>query len=153
MGRLIRAALVVTVTMLMAVTTVACTTNPPSAQPSSPPKPRPSTTASATDTANLPLDLPTDETVLGKLENQHGVGQLGPFSRSSDRLAVYFDCVGDGSATITIDGVGAFPTPCDPTSGAPSIRNTFDIRYVNSFSIEVEALDNVTWSIGATEAK
>lgn len=97
--------------------------------------------------------MPSEEKPLGKLENQHGIGQLGPFDRTSDRLAVYFNCVGSGSATITIDGVGNFPTPCDAGAGAPSIRNTFDIRYVDTISITVDALDDITWSIGATETR
>jgi hypothetical protein len=96
-----------------------------------------------------PLSLPTNETVLVALENQHGLTTRGPYRRTTDSIAVYFNCAGAGTATVSIDGVGSFPLACGP-SGAEGVKNVFDVRYVDTVRLEVDAPDTALWSLGVT---
>ena len=110
----------------------------------------------------VPVSLPTPSsspeliglgslsgTVLLRLENQHGGVVYGPYKRASERIAVDFNCVGDGTATVTIVGVGEFPVVCGGQGS--SVRNVLDVRYVDSFMVRVDSASAVRWSLGVSE--
>lgn len=94
---------------------------------------------------------PSAEPLIATLETQSGSTSLGPFPRTSDRVAIYFTCVGSGVATISIPGVAEFPNDCAPDVLGMGTRNAVDVRYVEEISVSVEAPTDATWAISLTE--
>jgi hypothetical protein len=93
---------------------------------------------------------PNDEKVLGELDSQRGTNVLGPFTVTTPRIAVYALCRGTGSVAVVIAGVGSFPMACSHDPKASGIRNTFDVRYVKSFSVEGQGDDSLLWGVSVT---
>ncbi|WP_426520651.1 hypothetical protein ACPPVQ_08745 [Diaminobutyricibacter sp. McL0618] len=92
-------------------------------------------------------------TVLLRLEDQRGGGIYGPYKHDgSNSIAVDFNCLGAGSATVTVAGVGALPNRCSASGSA--LRVIFGVQDgVDSFTVQVEAPNKLQWSLGVTEVK
>ncbi len=88
-------------------------------------------------------------TVLIRLDNRHGGVIYGPYKRVSDRIAVDFNCLGPGTVTVTIVGVGNFPNQCGLDGS--SVRNILDVHLVDSFVVRVDGPSEVEWSLGISE--
>jgi hypothetical protein len=48
---------------------------------------------------------------------------------------------------VTVTGIGSFPVRCSPTPDSSGIVNTFDARYVKSFSVEGQGDNTLLWGI------
>jgi len=149
--RLKRAILAGTAIVIVASAT-ACTSTPgkhpepkvpPTSAIASPaPPPAPAVTAVAVP--------PISEVLLGQLKSQRGTNTLGPYTVTTDRIAVDVVCYGEGEIEVTLSGLGKFPMPCSTTPDSPGIRNTFDARYVESFSVQGQGDDTLLWGLSVT---
>lgn len=100
----------------------------------------------------LPAYVPVDgETGIGTLSTQRGIADLGPFPVSSDRVAVYTDCIGEGAVRVEVAGVGSFENPCYRRLGFGGTRNEFDVRFVDEISVVITATDEQMWAITLTK--
>lgn len=135
---------------LLVASMAGCTYTPPT-----PPAPIPvesqASSPSATPTPTVAVAvLPIGEKVLGQLSSQRGSAQIGPFPRTTDRLAVYVVCKGAGEMNVAIPGVGSFPLECDPSGSDEGIKNVFDVRYVSTLTISGQGDGSVVWGLTAT---
>lgn len=89
-------------------------------------------------------------TVLLRLDNRYGGAIFGPYKSVGGRIAVDFNCLGPGTMTVTVVGVGDFPNQCGLDGSA--VTNVLDVHRVDSFVIRVDGPNEVQWSIGVTEA-
>ena len=90
---------------------------------------------------------PDNEPLVGTFSNQRGILSLGPFTPTTDRIAVYVDCVGGGQITLTIDGVGEFPNACGDDAVPVGTRNTFDVQHVDSYTVTINGEDDQLWAV------
>ena len=90
-------------------------------------------------------------TVLLRVDGQRGGGIYGPYTRDGSSIAVDFNCLGAGNATVTVVGVGALPSECGGAGSA--VRGIFGVQDgVESFTVRVDAPGETQWSLGVTEA-
>ena len=117
--------------------------------------PRPSVTASsgppALPTEFLAYEPVEGERAVGTLATQTGINSLGPFTVASERVAVYVDCLGQGTVSVEISGVARFDNPCYPRVGPLGTRNELDMRYVDDYTVTVTATDEQLWALTITE--
>ncbi len=88
-------------------------------------------------------------TVVLRHDDQHGGVVYGPYKRASNGIAVDFNCLGVGTATVTVVGVGEFPNQC--SGRGSSVRNRLDVHLVDSFIVRVDSPGDVRWSLGVTQ--
>ncbi len=91
------------------------------------------------------------ERLLTRISSARGaeIAELPP--RSSDHLAVYIRCVGDGFVTIEISGVISFTQPCDSLEG-PGTRNTIDFASARRPLTVIGAMTGTAiWAVAVTE--
>lgn len=90
-------------------------------------------------------------TTILRLENQHGSGAYGPYKRESKNIAIDFNCLGPGTTTVTVVGVGAVPNHCG--GAGSSVRVIFGVQDgVDSFTVRVDGPSEVQWSLGVSAA-
>jgi hypothetical protein len=97
--------------------------------------------------------VPPGEALLGAVEKQHGSSTLGPYPVTFGRLNIYFRCVGDGVATISIPGAASFPNACDPSGEDSGIKNSIDVRFITSITAEVTVPDGSSWAMNLTSGE
>jgi hypothetical protein len=118
---------------------------------------RPSPVAGTPRTSSAP-SVPTTtaaapvagEPVLGRLSSQRGTQTLGPYPVTTGGIAVYVVCVGTGELDVSIPGVGGFPQRCSPDGGDPGVRDAFDVRGVQSVTVQGQGDDSLLWGMTVT---
>lgn len=130
---------------------LAAETAGPQGSPTSNRTPEPSTSQSV---GPVLAYKPTNEKVLGSLDEQEGVNLVGPLTTDAPAIAVYLTCVGSGEIALQIPEVGDFPLVCDTDQSAGTIKNVFDIRYVkDDLSVNVKGLTGQRWAVSVAETE
>lgn len=137
--------------VLLAFTFAGCTATPESVSTS----PSPMVTNTPMETpapteATVTAYFPTNEKVLTASEPQSGIGEFTDINPSSESIAVYVSCQGQGDIQVDLSTVGSFPLDCgDETS---TVRNVFDVGSADlPITVKVQALDTTTWSMTVSE--
>jgi len=138
--------------MVVASMTIAgCTVDPVDADPVVVDPSRTVTEPPALPTEFLAYEPVPGERAVATLSTQTGINSLGPFRVASDRVAVYVDCIGEGTIAVDISGVARFDNPCYSRVGPLGTRNELDVRYVNDYEVTITATDEQMWAVTITE--
>ncbi|MCL1840525.1 MAG: hypothetical protein FWF75_02085 [Propionibacteriaceae bacterium] len=108
-------------------------------------------TPQSEDVVKLSPDYPADATVLGELSSKRGAAAIGPITVKSPRIAVYVRCYGSTSVHVTIEGVAKFDQQCASDAGDRGTMNTFDVRYVSTFTVQVTSDNQNMWALAVTD--
>ncbi|MBM7849282.1 hypothetical protein [Arthrobacter roseus] len=107
---------------------------------------------SLTPVADVKIQVPEDEDVLGSLENQKGIGSIGPLEVTKPSLVIFAACAGQGHVSVGIPGVGSFPLKCD--SNASGVRNEFDVGHVSGpITVKIAGMGEQRWAVTVAQAE
>lgn len=86
------------------------------------------------------------------LDKQVGANAVGTFSRNGPVLYVDLLCMGGESVEIDIAGVGKFPVPCSD-DGSVQSHNEFDVSFVDTYSVAINAGAEQQWAVTLSEPR
>lgn len=113
-----------------------------------PPSPEPSASAAP----GIPQSSAVGE-VLTRLDDQSGVGTIDGISAGSEALAVFSSCVGPGTISVEISGLGSYTHSCSSSIDLQSSGGHFDIRRIDGeLDFTVTPSADQRWSIEVREA-